>query len=245
MPWRYKRIYSGKMLEHEIYPISQMEKKKSRREKKKESALKQKNLNEKNCKKKIVRLINTNFTTKDIAVTLSYNKENLPDSLETCKKDVSNFLRRIKRYLKKHKLPDLKYIAVIENKNKGQAIRIHHHLIVSGDIARDQLESMWKKGRCNTYRLQENDFGFEGIARYIVKEPLGNKRYSASRNLKKPKVEINDSKYNRRKVYALAMSQGGLELENEYKDYKIVEFKSYVNEELGAIYINAKMKRRE
>lgn len=245
MPWRYKRIYSGKMLEHEIYPISLIEKKKSRREKKNESALKQKNLNEKNCKKKVVRLVNTNFTTKDIAVTLSYNKDNLPKNLEECKKDVSNFLRRIKRYLKKHKLPDLKYISVIENKKNGQAIRIHHHLIVSGDIGRDKLESMWKKGRCNTYKLQEDDFGFEGIAKYIVKEPSGNKRFSSSRNLKKPTVKVNDFKYNRRKAYALATSQGGLELEEEYKDYKIVDFKSYVNEELGAVYISVKMKKRE
>lgn len=245
MPWRCKRIYSGKILEHEIYPIPLLEKKKSRREKKKESALKQKNLNEKNCKKKIVRLINTNFTNKDLAVTLTYNHKNLPDSLEECKRDVTNFIRRIKRYLKKNKLPELKYIAVIENKKRGQSIRIHHHLIVSGDIKREQLESMWEKGRCNTYRLQEDDFGYEGIAKYIIKEPAGNKRFSASRNLKRPTVEINDSKFNKRKAYSLATSQGGLELEEEYKGYKVVEFKSYVNEELGAIYISVKMKKRE
>ncbi|EOU1596819.1 hypothetical protein QYB28_002958 [Clostridium perfringens] len=247
MAWREKRIYSGDMLEIEIYPISIQEKNKSRSRKKRESSLGQRNLNEKNSKKNIVRLINTNFTEKDLGVTLTYKENELPESLEEAKKDVSNFIRRVKRYLKKNKLPDLKYISVVEYKEKrknNKAVRIHHHLIMSGDIGRDKLESLWNKGRCNTYRLQSDDFGFEGIAKYMLKDPKGNRRYSASRNLKKPVIKINDSKYSRRKVYNLATGQGE-DFEEMFKEYKLSDFKHVVNDELGAVFINVKMKRRE
>lgn len=86
MAWREKRIYSGNMLEIEIYPISLQERNKSRSRKKRESSIGQRNLNEKNSKKNIVRLINTNFTEKDLGVTLTYKDNELPDSLEAAKK---------------------------------------------------------------------------------------------------------------------------------------------------------------
>lgn len=86
MAYREKRIYSGNYCEVEIYPISKAEQRKSRREKKKESLPKQKNLNEKNAKKHFIRLINTNFTDKDLVVHLTYNDKNLPGTEEQAKK---------------------------------------------------------------------------------------------------------------------------------------------------------------
>ena len=101
MPIREKRIYSGKFLEIEIYPISKNERNKSRKRKLKESLNKQKNLNDKNARKHLRRLLNTNFTDKDIALHLTYDNENLPGSEEEAKRNVSNFLRRVKNYRRK------------------------------------------------------------------------------------------------------------------------------------------------
>lgn len=53
MPYREKKIYSGDILEIEIYPISKIERKQKRKIKEKESKKKQKNLNDKNAKKQL------------------------------------------------------------------------------------------------------------------------------------------------------------------------------------------------
>lgn len=244
MIYREKKIYSGDMFEAEIYPITIYERKQSRRKKHKISSKEQKNLNGKNATKKLIRLINTNFTNKDLFATYTYDKEHLPNSLEQAKRDIKNHIRSIRRYLKKNSLPELKYIAVIEYKEGKQAIRIHHHMILSGDIDRDTLEKLWKKGRCNTHRLQADEFGYEGLARYIIKDPKGAKRWIPSRNLKQPKISINDFKYSKRKVENISKSQGDRELfESLYKGYIFRDYKVEVNDVMGTISIYIKMQK--
>ncbi|WP_195973134.1 rolling circle replication-associated protein [Clostridium thermobutyricum] len=244
MIYREKKIYSGDMFEAEIYPITIYERNQSRRKKNKISSKEQKNLNGKNATKKLIRLINTNFTNKDLFATYTYDKEHLPNSLEQAKRDIKNHIRSIRRYLKKNNLPELKYIAVIEHKEGKQAIRIHHHMVLSGDIDRDTLEKLWKKGRCNTHRLQSNEFGYEGLARYIAKDPKGAKRWIPSRNLKQPKISINDFKYSKRKVENISKSQGDRELfESLYKGYIFRDYKVEVNDVMGTISIYIKMQK--
>ena len=86
MIYREKKIYSGNMLEIEIYPITLQERKQSRKRKEKQSLPKQRNLNEKNAKKHLARLINTNYSDKDLTVTLSYDNEHRPESEEAALK---------------------------------------------------------------------------------------------------------------------------------------------------------------
>lgn len=245
MPYREKRIYSGNILEIEIYPISKIERKQKRKKKEKESQGKQKNLNDKNAKKHLIRLLNTNFTDKDLSVTLTYDKENLPDSEEEARKDVTNYLRRIKTYRKKQGLEELKYIAVVEYKELGEskkAIRLHHHIVISG-MDRDIAEQIWKKGRANADRLKADEFGYEGLARYISKDPKGNKRWTQSRNLKQPIIKVNDYKYSGRKVYEIARGDKDI-LINNYTDYLLNEYKQEVNDITAGIHINIKMRKR-
>ncbi len=248
MPYREKRIYSGDYYEVEIFPISYLEQRQKRKQKEKLTKPKQRNLNHKNAIKHLIRLINSNFTKYDIAVHLTYDDENLPHDEEQGRKDIQNYIRRLKTAIKKKGLPDLKYIAVIEchNPDEGRkGIRIHHHIIVSGDLSRDEVEATWGKGRCNADRLQPDEFGFEGLARYISKDPRGSKRWSQSKNLKQPVVKVNDHKFSRRKVDQLARCQGERELiELLYPDYTLTSIEPQVNEVTGAIYIYIKMRKK-
>lgn len=247
MPYREKRIYSGKMLEVEIYPISLKEKRKSRSKKRKESKIKQKNLNEKNAKKHLVRLLNTNFTDKDISLTLTYDNKNLPKNEDEARRDVVNYIRRLKNYRKRRGLPEIKYVAVIEYREaeRGKSVRLHHHLIMDGAVDRDTVERLWKKGRCNADRLRADEFGYEGLARYISKDPKGKKRWTQSRNLVQPTVKINDSKYSRKKVYELFMEKGNArKFEELYPGYLYTDSQTPINDITGtAVYI--KMRRIE
>lgn len=242
MPIREKRIYSGDMLEVEIYEISNKERAKSRRRKIRESSLAQKNLNEKNRKKHLARLLNTNFTDNDIHLTLTYTQANLPDTKEKAERDIRNFLRRIRRYRKKQQLTELKYIAVIEWKGAdGRANRAHHHIVMNGDMPRDEVEKIWKAGRCNSSRLQADHEGFAGLARYLTKERKSGKRWMQSRNLQQPRVAINDWKYSRAKFYRMVPE----DIAKQFQAYRISKFEKTCNEITGENGISALFRRKE
>jgi len=243
MPYREKRIYSGKFLEVGVYPISNKERKQSRKKKEKISSVKQKNLNDKNAKMHLVRLINTNFTNSDLAVHLTYADGSLPENEEEAKRDVTNYLRRIKHCRKKKGLPPLKYIAVIEAGQKGK--RIHHHIIMDGKLDRDTVEELWGKGYANADRLKEDESGFEALGKYISKDPKGNKRWVQSKNLKQPTVKVNDSKYkSKRKVEELSKCPEDRQtFEKLYQGYIFTKCNVSVNEVTGDIYLYIKMRK--
>lgn len=89
-----KTIKAGKSFEVEIYP--EFTKKSQQGFKlKKINKTAQKNLNDKNARKRLERLINTNFKNGDYWVTLTYTNENLPTSLEAAQKDMKNYIREL------------------------------------------------------------------------------------------------------------------------------------------------------
>ena len=249
MIYREKRIKAGEFLEVEIYPITPLERSKSRKRKLKESRKEQKNLNDKNAKKKLRRLINHNFTERDLVVHLTYTDKTLPTSEDEAKKDVKNFIRRVKRKRQKAGLPEVKYIAVFEyvnydpqNKDKRKKVRMHHHIIMSA-MDRDELEKLWDKGRCNADRLQADEKGFESLANYISKNPKGSKRYSRSKNIVEPEIQINDSKWTRRKVMQVSQCPEDRELfEKLYPGWTFTQCSVEVNEINAGFYIELKMR---
>lgn len=247
MPIREKRYKCGDYLEVEIYPIDLVEQKKNRKRKKKESRKEQKNLNDKNARKKLRRILNANFNKNDLVVHLTYDDKNLPKNEEEALKDRNNFLRRLKSYRKKNGLDDLKYVAVLEyseeDKNDRRTkTRIHHHLVIN-KMDRDVVEDQWKKGRANADRLKPNEHGFEELAKYLTKDPRGKKRYSSSRNLIIPEATINDYKFSSRKVYELSRCDGKEEFEKLYKGYIYTAHEVQVNDINSGTYIYIKMRK--
>lgn len=246
MPYREKKIYSGKMLEVEVYPITLQERKQKRKKKEKESALKQRNLNDKNAKKHLIRLLNTNFTDKDLVVHLTYTDKELPKSEEEARRDVSNYIRRTKRYREKNGLAPLKYIAVIEYKDQvenSKAIRMHHHIVIS-EMDRDAAEQLWTKGRANADRLKGDEFGYEALGRYVTKDPKGNKRWTQSKNLKQPIVKVNDFKFSKRKAIEMSRYLDDRAMhEKLYPGYILSDCKATVNEITAETYLYIKMRK--
>ncbi|EQB20082.1 hypothetical protein UNSWDHB_2668 [Dehalobacter sp. UNSWDHB] len=200
--YRAKTIKSGDVLEVEVFPIwaTQTEVKKAHSGSTRQA---QRNLNEKNAKKRIIRKINANFAENDLAVTLTY-KNFVPDQ-EQARRDIQNYLRRVRAYRRKNGLPELKYVYVIEfTGDQGRTKkRVHHHVIMSG-MDRDIAEGLWGSGWVNTKRLQPDEYGLEAITRYMVKEPNGGKRWCASRNLKEPQETKADTKISKRRVQEMA-----------------------------------------
>lgn len=241
MPYREKRIFSREYLEVEIYQISDREKIKPRSTKLKESRKEQKNLNDQNAIKHLVRLANNNFGPEDLSLHLTYAPLRRPETVDQAQKDVTNYLARLKRYRKKNGLPDLKYIAVIEKSDEGW---LHHHLIIN-DMDRDAAETIWKAGRANADRLKPDEYGLEGLVRYITKDPQGNKRWSASKNLIQPEIRVRDAKFTKREVDKLASNPEDREkIEKLYEGYCLTSTKVKDADMFNGTRIAIKMRRR-
>lgn len=245
-----KTIQSGDMLESEIYPVYEKRKDIPKRDKEKTTNEWQEKLNEKNAKKKYVRIVNTNFNKNDLMVTLSYQDKYLPTEKQA-KKDVVNYLNRIKRYRKKMGLEDLKYVYVLEfvdeaEQHKSKKIRIHHHIIMNA-MDRDAAEDLWGKGRAEAKRLQPDEFGLEGIARYMVKDSRG-KRWYGSRNLDKPTERRAVTKLTKRRAEKLAVNENMHEeiFESLYSNkYKFNDCQTFFSDIVGGFYLYCRMRKRD
>lgn len=247
--YRTKTIKSGDVLECEIYPIWKTNDSLTRAKKSRESREAQKRLNAKNATKHLVRLINTNFTESDIWGTFTYETRKLPSSVEAAQKEMAKFIRRLKYYAAKHGFPPLKYIYVTEfedDEKKGKK-RVHHHIVINFPD-RDVAEKLWRNGaRTQTRRLQADESGFEGMARYISKDPKGSKRYVTSKNLEKPQITVADHKITRRKVNKLVRGEldHKAEFEKTYSGYTMTAFTAKTSEYITGSYIYVKMAKKK
>ena len=245
--YRCKTVKHGDQLDVEIFPIWNTAAE-NRRAKAAVTRKAQAALNEKNARKRLIRKINANFTSADLELTLTY-ADGVPD-LEGARRDMQNYIRRVKRYRKAQGLPELKYVYVIEYAGEdGEPKRVHHHVIMSG-MDRDEAERLWGKGRANSARLQPDENGLEGLAKYITKTIprfKSEKRWASSKNLVEPTVTVADTKISRRKAARLAHDADayGKELfEHLYPGYLFNDIEIKASAYVAGAYIYARMRRR-
>ena len=246
--YRTKTIKSGNVLESEIYPVWNTRSAISRAKRSRESRETQKALNKKNALKNLIRLVNTNFTDKDIWGTFTYAESKLPKSVDKAQKEMAKYVRRLKYYAEKHGYEPLKYVYVTEfedDEEKGKK-RVHHHIICNFPD-RDVAEKLWLNGaRRQTRRLQADEDGYEGLVRYILKDPKGTKRYVTSKNLEKPQITIADYKFTRKKVRSIVRGDiSATQLfETMYKGYALHKLSTYTSDYVSGAYVYAKMTKQ-
>ncbi len=109
-----KEITAGDQFEIEIYPqFRSMDESTSGGEDNQEkdnNKAQKKNLNDKNARKYVERLINENFSDRDIWMTLTYDDAHLPPDgdVDAAIKNVQKYIRRINYQRKKRGLPERK-----------------------------------------------------------------------------------------------------------------------------------------
>ncbi|GIP17797.1 hypothetical protein J40TS1_34390 [Paenibacillus montaniterrae] len=257
---REKKIYCGKKyMEVDIYSHTSLPTPRKRSKKGKVSAPKQKNLNDKNAKRYFVQLLNTNFGEGDLHVSLTYAE--LPDTIEAAEKEVSKYIRRIAYKRKKEGLDPLKYVLITEyrtGKDDEKPVRIHHHIIMNGGLDRDEIEELWRKpkkkgqkkgdriGFVNADRLKPNEYGLEAIARYLMKNPNGKKRWSSSQNLERPEYSTNDHKYSRRQVERIVKDEidNLIYWKKQYPDWDLTDARAEYNDLTGwSVYLKLRRSR--
>lgn len=246
---RERRIFHGDYLDAHIFPVFQKPGK--RRKRSNPSTEIQKRLNQKYRENRLTYLINENFTVKDLELGLGFCDECLPEDYAGVQRAVRNYIRRIKNYRKKNGLEDLKYLYVIERgERKG---RWHIHMILSGGMDRDLLEKMWGQGYAHTYRLEFDDEGLKGLAKYKVKEPQKEieviaekvRRWAASKNLRQPFIPKDRDGFISKNT-TRDIRKGDIcerEIERLYPGYTVTAVEPFLNNINAGEYLTIRLRR--
>lgn len=239
----------AEMLESMVYPSFPNREDVPKTAKKRETGQAQKNLNDKNARRYLIRLANINFSKGDIWATFGWDDDNMPEDEERAEKDIKNFIARINYRRRKAGLENAKYIYIPAI--DGYA-RPHFHILISGDgMDRDELEDLWTKcERKNTRRVKpDDDFLITGIATYITQNPHGTKRWRSSKNLKKPDEPTRSyRKFSRKNVNGMVRDFEELkaQMEKAYPGFKFLDAEVRHNDKVAAFYIYARMiKKRD
>lgn len=197
MPYYEEICHAGKTIEiHKYHSYKYPCKGERRNKKEKLTCEAQEKINQRQAVKKLRRLMNHNFCDNDYLITLDYRPEERPKDSKQMQKDISDFLKRLRRVYKSHDTV-LKYIYVKERGKKGAA---HVHIMLN-DCNRENIsviiKNCWIKGRGHV-NILDTDGQYGKIAEYFVKysikteetegELIG-KRYYPSRTLEKPVVK--------------------------------------------------------
>lgn len=238
--YRTKRVQAGPVMDIMIYPVWIRQEEAARAKKAMATRAAQAAQNEKDARRKLRWLINANFGERDLALTLTYKGDD-PASIEDARKDVGNYIRRVQHWRKKQGMDPARYIYVIEC-GEGKRARVHHHILMTG-MDRDVAERLWSRGRANSSRLQPDERGLEGLARYISKDPKGKKRWGYSKGLKRPTVTVSDSRVSRRQVDRMAFDEQEARrcMERLAPGYVVNEVEVRISPVVSGLYITASL----
>lgn len=218
MPRYLKRIWAGDVYEEKIY-FSPRERGISCERAAREN-LSSEEMAECNCleaKRRCARMVNTNFKEGDLFLTLTFRER---VDIKTALRLFRNFIDRLKRLRKRKGYAELKYLYVVERKNK----REHVHLLINKmDLTMKELKEVWGLGRVMVSILEPGG-DYTGLAYYITKENYKEygKRWSGSRNLEKPKVKV-----------TLVSEEKKTKRLRVPKNYKVIEEVQYYSEITG------------
>lgn len=218
MPRYLKRIWAGDVYEEKIY-FSPRERGISCERAAREN-LSSEEMAEYNCleaKRRCARMVNTNFKEGDLFLTLTFRER---VDIKTALRLFRNFIDRLKRLRKRKGYAELKYLYVVERKNK----REHVHLLINKmDLTMKELKEVWGLGRVMVSILEPGG-DYTGLAYYITKENYKEygKRWSGSRNLEKPKVKV-----------TLVSEEKKTKRLRVPKNYKVIEEVQYYSEITG------------
>lgn len=167
-------------IEIEIYPNTEPDIKMPRRKKQLVTAPKQKIFNDKRSIRYLFQLIKANFTSEDYRIDLTYSDKYLPKTEKEMLRMLENYLERVNYARAKKGLKKAKYICINEyGKENG---RVHHHILISGGLDRNEMENLWCARKCkgkqerehlgyaNCDRLQFTEDGIQGLSIYISKD---------------------------------------------------------------------------
>lgn len=191
MPYIEKTTVAGRTVLIErcysshVHPPGAKREKKSK--KTKEAQLK---VNMRKTATQLTILINANFHPGDYHVTLTYTPDERPEEIEGAKKDREEFLRHLRRRIKREG-KEFKYILVTEIGKRGA---LHHHMVMNR-VPTEWIRKEWPKGRIDIRPLDDTG-QYSRLAEYFTKykyqfQKMGGKGHAWTRstNLHRPETK--------------------------------------------------------
>ena len=192
-----KTYYTGKVVEGEkVQTFRYHGKKTSRGPVVKKTPEKMAACNERNCGKKLRRILNANFDNKAFHLVLTYDPKMRAANPTAAKEDLAKFFRAIKARAKKQGKV-VKYVAVSEYGKRS----MHHHVVLDCGLTITEIIECWNHGRVHFTALDSTG-DYSRLAEYLMKQSkktfqdverrVHAKRFCCSKNLDRPepKVEI-------------------------------------------------------
>ncbi len=239
--YREGRYIAGRYMDVALYPVFPSARR--RKNKFRPSTEGQRRLNAVNAENRLLRLLHANFTEADLEIHLTYAEDRLPRGEDEIRRDLQNWIRRVKRLYAAQGLP-LKYIAVTERGQ--QSGRVHFHVTLSGGVDRDRLEKLWGRGYANSRRLQFDDNeGLRRLCGYIFARDrkdsgVWKKRWNASKNLVQPEYRQATGRVSARRMERIFFSADAAELERLYPGYRVTGVRFVYNDINDGFYIHAR-----
>lgn len=151
-----------------------------------------------NCKlakRRLTRLINANFVPDDLWITLTYERENRPESKDEAKAILSKFMRRLRSKYIKAGLE----LKAVKATARGERGALHHHVIVNQGIPTREITKLWREISGASERAHPPYYvplypegEFSSLASYIVDQieveegDIFERKWTGTRNLTKP-----------------------------------------------------------
>lgn len=216
-------------------------------------------MNEKRSKLYFDLLLKGNFGENDYFISLTYSDKFLPGNETEAEDRMKKYIRDLRKEAKKRGYDNLKYIYVTEA--GGTKGRIHHHMILDSRLPRDIVEGLWSKqirpfhqeremlGWCNAKRIQVTgpDYLLR-IARYLMKDPQGKKRWKQSTGLVLPGTTKADNVCSVRQFEQMSLFGDDLELERfvkkQHRGFIILDATKELNDVTGQWYIRLQLIRK-
>lgn len=248
MVYREQKFYYGDYLEVNIYPVFQKIAKTGRRTARKPTREVQKALNRLNRAKEVNRVICANFTNNDLYITLTVKGEQPTE--EEFRKMLDNFIAKYTRALVKKGKDKPKWVKTVEIGIRSG--RIHAHLVMSGGLTPQEIQTMWGEGYIDCKPLMFDKDGVQGLSKYFVKQARnesgdGHKRksWSCSRNCVRSEPKTNDYRYSKKKAAEIAReSENARLLEKLYPDYFFSECEPFYNDQSGLYYLHMRFYKK-
>ena len=239
----------GPMLEIEAYPVFRRKAQATRARRTEKTKKAQEDVNDRNARMKLDRIIQHNFPEWDsFVIGLDYEIEPTPEQAE---KDRAKFIRDC-RALYKTAGVEFKWVAVTPWLTKtGRPVkRLHHHIVMTGGVDEKAIRALWMKrrnGRIHLDPLQPDSNGVTGLARYLKQHLHGAKRWTGSRNLETPPPIYPKRHMSKGRAFKLAMDYEAARtvFEKQHKNYSFVAMEVRFSDTVDGAYIYVRMRRKD
>ena len=147
--------------------------------------------------RKLTQILNENFEPDDWFITLHYERDNRPDSLESARKQLSAFLNKLKKYYVEW---GIEYLWV-KTTAYGERGALHHHAVIPKGADIRLISRLWKetvkasiKARPPECRALYSTGDYSALAAYFCQQAEKTagvkeknvRRWTCSRNCKRP-----------------------------------------------------------